>query len=867
MEKNLESLLKTISDIEKSKTPVTKSVLVDVAKGFASVEKHLKRQEPGSHEIAIKWCNIYVDMQSNIDPKNFNLLHKYEKLAPIAVSFIIGFLQYKCPDDNLQHHYDILKILEILLDNLPTNSLKKFNVFKAGTLSSLWKPIMFGVDYKTQLLTLKLFSILMKYIDESKWTYELDFIEKEYFPEIKEKFKSVLKETSSQSAFEMAARDLLNNYNNLHSGKVLSFNCKYITIAKKFECFKRLNRENFWIDLNYTTKTISFEGRFKENLNTKYSNVECKFRVTGITFKSGVLQIDFDEHFMDVFDLWTKSPLLHIFLQKEEEERIQKDEALLQFINQLNEKQFSNDKNGEFDVLSCTDNDSENVFDELKNNTLQDNNRNENKNSSLLKSNRRSYISLINSPSPSVVDETSSNVSSICTNSIELGNTKNNSLSITSSPVSRKIKKVFEKKHPIRQLLSKRKNHTRSEEDEEYIPNKRAKRNTKKIKNKNENSSILNNNLTRPMDPSSVTNVTTKLRQGYECTIPHGNENTKETTKRNATEKIIKDNTVTAQRQLKARSLSLSPYVFVEDLPQIRSYRTAQNSIIDITSPQIMPSTSGSTSAMDISEIQEDSPNISVFVPNENSPNNWRNGSEINIQAFNESKVNDSIGCSMEYEGATAQAPTPLEISEPNEASTSRNLKGKQRKDYSKWKALSAISGTTSNVNKIKPIKAVCPRVEKSSINDHINNTEGENNSLNLRNNNVAENPITSYEINFSKQLKEYKSKIDIRLKHLRHSLNSGKENDNKQKASKITESIVHESRAQRSQIQDLINKVEYLKDQMDEQCQVYMERCMQIECFQKKAEDLLISLSKNSSINLDLTKKCDKLLMQFNGI
>ncbi|XP_075163686.1 uncharacterized protein LOC142236309 [Haematobia irritans] len=828
MGKGFETILAIISKIECNMDQLDKPTLSHVFKIFLKLDYYLRNGYCGIHEIVLKWCKLFTEMQSYIDPRDSTVMYQYEKVAVCAITYIIGYLQSVNADD-ADYHHNLLQILDSLLDNLSPKVLKKCQEFEPGTIGMLWKPLEKGVDYKTQLLTLKVYAILMKYIDESKWKYELEVIEENDNNDFKDKLINVLKVSAHQSAINVARRDLLNTYNEQikKNVDVYSLICQYIHIPEKYEMFKRLNSEYFWLDLNFKTKSISFEGRLREESTLCYRNITCSMRFKNIEMKPFGLYIKLDEERFDDFLIITKDDNFHVYLPKRELERIQTDENLKRFAKRCNEEQ--NDFVENFNT-------NENIFDLLKYGTpicVEDSNVEHRSNTTSNPIRRKSLINLIYSPQQEINDSQKN---------LPL-------LDIVTTPLSSRKRKYQRRSHAIKQLFSNRKKRTNCDED--YDPNKRLKRDSKKrrrttyIKNtsaKHEKSIKAN---ISPLNDYSIMRITPELMRGFECTILNSNDIGTSVDMFGNTEESIE----MSRNQSKMSSINS------EDIPNLRDETIDQNCSMDIYIAQSIPQTPNSICTMDISEIFDSSFFLNGISPQLQS---LTGTSEMNI-----SKIQNELLFSNS---------SLISLSDSNKSYKAHKISSNLESEMELTGNLDKLKSpqNTDHTNSIDPEKlpslyVVCQRIDEFPIllRDSSHDVEVDEKSPGTRTNS-SQKAIKFYKKKFQNQLSKYSSNVDKTLKELRKTLSNSKAKYKKQQAREMTEYIVQESKEQRMVINYLIENVERLMRDMELQRQNFIYGSMQITSFQINVETFLNSLNKSTNFDLGIIHECEEIIKQF---
>ncbi|XP_061402283.1 uncharacterized protein MAL13P1.304-like [Musca vetustissima] len=264
-----------------------------MAKGFPKLERYIHDQEPGIFDMVLKWFSTFLNFQDFINPHEKKLLQQYERVAIIVITYIIEYLQHTT-DDVSEYHYKLLKMLDKLLHKLPPNILERCNKYESGTIAYLWQPNAYGIDYKTHELILKIFSILMKYINRDKWNLE--------FEEIK--------------------------YLNLNINEI---ELEYVIMQTEHSSLSLKNSEKFWLELD--KQTLSFEGRIKPGPNRPYENIEGNVNVIKMEINDAILAVYFNESHFDCPHIIPNEQIIQIFMTTQELDRLCSHEIIQYFLN------------------------------------------------------------------------------------------------------------------------------------------------------------------------------------------------------------------------------------------------------------------------------------------------------------------------------------------------------------------------------------------------------------------------------------------------------------------------------------------------------------------------------------------------------
>ncbi|XP_073839852.1 uncharacterized protein [Musca autumnalis] len=562
------NLLSVIDSIEENIEDLEPNDLRIYAKGLMKIERYMQEQLPGIFDVALKWCNLYLCIQDFINPQVRTLRRLFEDVAISTITYIIGYLQYTT-EDIADYHFKLLKIMERLLRNLPCGILEQLNTLQPGIIACMWTPYSYGINHKTQMLILRLFAMLMKCIDTSKWDLEFKAIKLRRFNINENELINIIKETQHPSMYLKRTREFLNNYNHvMNNTKNLSFYCDYINIGNKYDIFKRLNFDKFWIDLNI--ETLSFEGRFKPCTTSdyrSYKKVEGIFQIENIKIESGFLLVYFNDSNIDSFPITTNENVLQIFLSNEEQHRIRKHEVLHYFLYEVATRGNVAEKyeadipqidNNEDDPLQDNiqsedhNNDNENLPDNfevpLNDTTItprieETNNVNENPFNDIDDEEliSQDVIENILERLSEVLPEHADTLTRNHNEQLETNlaqSPQRASPPITGTPVSsRRQKCTVKTKHAIYQLRSKRQRKS-EDSDEDYVPNKKPKKRPQKqglkkqhmrnnvkpspraktkIDNPQSNEKLIENE--KIIENKNIINITENLIQGNTCQI------------------------------------------------------------------------------------------------------------------------------------------------------------------------------------------------------------------------------------------------------------------------------------------------------------------------------------------------------------
>ncbi|XP_065361797.1 uncharacterized protein LOC135955373 [Calliphora vicina] len=350
MENNLENMNKTFVN--------------KMLKTLNSIMVAVQHNESGVFNVILKWFRLYLNVHISINPDNKKLLKYYESSVPTIITYIIGCLQYKTKELP-NYHYNLLEILEELLENVPPKILNEITKFEIGTIGCLWNPIDIAGDFNTQSKALKILSILLKQFDDVRQNEELKCIKWTNLNLFQDKLKTVVQESKLSYIQENSTRELLNNYNMNLSKKIMvySFCCTSAVMDNKYTFYKPLNLQQFWIDINYSPKTLSYKARFKLNSKSKYENINVILKVQMMKLENNIFLVYFKapgefSNYSNYFSNVTNN-VIQFTLTNEEVQRLHHNNYIMEYFNSLNES--ANEK------PIKTYREDRNIFDSLKN--------------------------------------------------------------------------------------------------------------------------------------------------------------------------------------------------------------------------------------------------------------------------------------------------------------------------------------------------------------------------------------------------------------------------------------------------------------------------------------------------------------------
>ncbi|KNC20679.1 hypothetical protein FF38_04805 [Lucilia cuprina] len=417
-----------------------------------------------------------------INPNDRKLLKHYENTVPTIITYIIGCLQYKSKEMP-NYHYDLLEILEELLENVPSEVLSEITKFEIGTIGCLWNPIDLAGDFNTQSKALKILTILLKQFDEIRQNEELKCIKWTNLNLFQDKLKTIVQETQLTHVIENSTRDLLNNYNMNLSKNVMvySFYCTTALMDNKYTFYKPLNLQKFWIDINYSPKTLSFKARFKLNPKTKYEDINVILKIQIMKLQNNILSIrfqtpgDFSKHANSLTNITDN--LIQFSLTQDEIKRLKANNYVMEYFNSLNESSPVKPNK--------TERKDKHILDLLKKNMSANLPDNKNKRSSSSQSVANSFSKTKKTKYESYIDSTPEGgpkpESKCFLNRIE---SKNLNMDLVESPKTSRGEEKGGQKHPIRNLRTRKKFFASlmEDSDEELVIKTAQKRKSKNRK-------------------------------------------------------------------------------------------------------------------------------------------------------------------------------------------------------------------------------------------------------------------------------------------------------------------------------------------------------------------------------------------------
>ncbi|TMW47173.1 hypothetical protein DOY81_007748 [Sarcophaga bullata] len=336
-----------VNELEDNITDMNKMFVRKVLSGLTGLMNSITHGETGIFRVVLKWFGLYLDVHTSINPDDTKLLKYFENTIPTIITYIIGCLQYKTKDIP-NYHYELLNIFEQLLENVSPKVLTKIAKFEVGTIGYLWNPIDIVGDFNTQHKALKILSTLLKQFDDKRLNEELKQIKWTNSNSFQDKLRTIVQETKLSQHLENASRELLNNLNMNLSKSVLVYSlyCQSLEIGNRYTFYKPLNLHKFWIDVNYTPKTLSYSGRFKIYSKSRYENVNVIVEVQTMKLENGILFIQYKQpgEFSKHSDIFTNlsENVIKIHLSKDEEQRLEENNYIMEYFNEMNNLQNKN---------------------------------------------------------------------------------------------------------------------------------------------------------------------------------------------------------------------------------------------------------------------------------------------------------------------------------------------------------------------------------------------------------------------------------------------------------------------------------------------------------------------------------------------
>ncbi|XP_037817880.1 uncharacterized protein LOC119607844 [Lucilia sericata] len=373
--RNAADLENAVTNMENNLENMNKTFINKMLKALSSLMVTVQHKEANIFNVALRWFRLYLKVLTTINPNNRKLLKHYENTVPTIITYIIGCLQYKSKEMP-NYHYDLLEILEELLENVQAEVLSEITKFEIGTIGCLWNPIDLAGDFNTQSKALKILTILLKQFDGIRQNEELKCIKWTNLNLFQDKLKTIVQETQLTHVIENTTRELLNNYNMNLSKNVMvySFYCTTVLMDNKYTFYKPLNLQKFWIDINYSPKTLSFKARFKLYPKSKFEDINVILKIQIMKLQNNILLIyykapgDFSKHANHLTNVTDN--VIQFSLTQEEVKRLKSNNYVMEYFNSLNEtSQVKPNKNQEKD---------QHIFNLLKNDmstNLQDNKR------------------------------------------------------------------------------------------------------------------------------------------------------------------------------------------------------------------------------------------------------------------------------------------------------------------------------------------------------------------------------------------------------------------------------------------------------------------------------------------------------------
>ncbi|KAL9895394.1 uncharacterized protein ACN2A1_006105 isoform 1-T1 [Glossina fuscipes fuscipes] len=343
----LSDLKRIANEFNKSKH-VDKDVVRKFFSGFRYLTICLELEERDIFECIINWCRLYARIPFYIDPLNEKLQRIYEDSIPMVFPHIIGYLPYSV--HNIEtYHYMLLETMDTLLRNASFTALQEIGNFRPGSIAGLQYPIENAGDFNTQLLALKLMTRLLKYADIEKQNQELKNVPWFNIKLIENDLSAVIKE-ANRGQFENVARGLLNKFNmnlTMLPHKVYSLYCDYLCFQKNFDFYKPLNCDKFWINFNYSPRTLSFIGHYKKLMKSGFDTVHVTVKITALNLERKTLIVHYNEpvrlsKYSNVLEELNGYKTICLFLSDEEVTRLKCNRD---FFDHFNEHEYVNDHN------------------------------------------------------------------------------------------------------------------------------------------------------------------------------------------------------------------------------------------------------------------------------------------------------------------------------------------------------------------------------------------------------------------------------------------------------------------------------------------------------------------------------------------
>uniref|UniRef100_A0A1B0AZE4 Uncharacterized protein n=1 Tax=Glossina palpalis gambiensis TaxID=67801 RepID=A0A1B0AZE4_9MUSC len=363
----LSDLKRIANEFNKSKH-VDKDVVRKFFSGFRYLTICLELEERDIFECIINWCRLYARIPFYIDPLNEKLQRIYEDSIPMVFPHIIGYLPYSVRNIET-YHYMLLETMDTLLRNASFTALQEIGNFRPGSINNcvllfsscffcpfiltesagLQYPIEKIGDFNTQLLALKLMTRLLKYADIEKQNQELKNVPWFNIKLIENDLSAVIKE-ANRGQFENVARGLLNKFNmnlTMLPHKVYSLYCDYLCFQKNFDFYKPLNCDKFWINFNYSPRTLSFIGHYKKLMKSGFDTVHVTVKITALNLERKTLIVHYNEpvrlsEYSNVLEELNGYKNICLFLSDEEVNRLKCNRD---FFDHFNEHEYDNDHN------------------------------------------------------------------------------------------------------------------------------------------------------------------------------------------------------------------------------------------------------------------------------------------------------------------------------------------------------------------------------------------------------------------------------------------------------------------------------------------------------------------------------------------
>ncbi|XP_073821619.1 uncharacterized protein [Musca autumnalis] len=361
MQSATDDLALIAENIAKAIDEPTEDHLKQIVKRFIDLPRLLEQRTSGIYSLVVKWFRLYLRMQISVNPKNEKLCRKFEHTIPIAISYIIGCLQYKGNTKvSLNYHRDLLDIMDTILSNCQPNVMKEFQKFERGIISHLWKTVSFAGDFSTQQLALTIFAKLLNSLGRKERDEELKTIQFINLKAFKESINKVIEESQRMYAFDNACRDLLNNFNMNLSKRclVFSFYCSN-AVLNDYAFFPPYSNK-FWMDLNYYSQTISFKCRVLPDTDSyKLRDLDVIIKWNRIEFEHDYMLVTIEKKGISSLPSSVQLELrnhniLRIHLSATELKRLSQNDGLMEYFQEMNNANSKDVQNEELITHDAT---------------------------------------------------------------------------------------------------------------------------------------------------------------------------------------------------------------------------------------------------------------------------------------------------------------------------------------------------------------------------------------------------------------------------------------------------------------------------------------------------------------------------------